>query len=235
MVAADGRAGLNDHRQPENEVSQRCYQCFRPLSLCFCEAIPTIDNRTDVLILQHTAERAHPFNTARIVRRALRRCRLMVETNRRLASHWLPLSPNAGLLFPRANARRLAELPAAERPSQLVIIDGTWQQAKSIVRDVPRLRELPCYRLEPPVAGRYRIRLEPNAESLSTLEATVAALRVLERETAGLDQLLFAFDKMVDDQLSHPTFAAYRRSLWQADAKSRHESQLPPSPGRRTL
>ncbi len=192
-------------------MRQRCYQCFRPMSLCFCEAIPRIDNRTEVLILQHVGERFHPFNTARIVRKALRRCHLIAENNRRLASQHLPIQAGAGLLYPQANAPLLTELSAAERPDQLVIIDGTWHQAKTIVRDVPQLGDLPCYRLAPSSAGQYRIRREPDAQSLSTLEATVAALRVLEPDTVGLDRLLAAFHKMVEDQLEHPASHAVPR------------------------
>ena len=171
------------------------------MSLCFCPAIPRIDNRTDVLILQHVGERSHPFNTARIVQRALRRCCLIADHNQRLGTRDLPIDSNAGLLYPRANALSLTELPAAERPRQLVVIDGTWHQAKTIVRDVPQLGNLPCYRLTPSSAGQYRIRREPDALSLSTLEATVAALRALEPDTVGLDQLLRAFNTMVESQL----------------------------------
>jgi DTW domain-containing protein YfiP len=182
-------------------VQERCYQCFRPKSLCFCAAIPEIDNRTDVLILQHVGERSHAFNTARIVHKALRRCRLIVDHNRHFGSQQLPISANSGLLYPAANAPSLADLPAAERPAQLVIIDGTWHQAKTIVRDVPQLQGLPCYRLAPTSPGQYRIRREPDAHSLSTLEATVAALKALEPKTVGLDQLLSAFTTMVESQL----------------------------------
>ena len=206
----------------ENEVRQRCCQCFRPMSLCFCEAIPLIDNRTDVLILQHVGERFHPFNTARIVQKALCHCRLIVDHNRRLAAHHLPIRSGAGLLYPDANAHSLTELSAAERPTQLVIIDGTWHQAKTIVRDVPQLRELPCYRLTPSSAGQYRIRREPNAQSLSTLEATVAALQVLEPDTAGLDRLLSAFNKMVENQLAHPASHAVPRHKENRQSRPRY-------------
>lgn len=187
----------------KNEVRERCYQCFRPVSLCFCEAIPQVDNRTDILILQHVGERRHPFNTARIVQKALRHCHLIAGHNQRLGMQDLPIQANAGLLYPRANAPLLTELPVAERPRQLVIIDGTWHQAKTIVRDVPQLRDLPCYRLTPSSPGQYRIRREPDAQSLSTLEATVAALQALELDTVGLDQLLAAFNKMVENQLGY--------------------------------
>jgi len=194
----------------ENELRERCYQCFRPKTLCFCQAIPRIDNRTDVLILQHVGERFHPFNTARIVQKALRHCHLIVDHNQRLGTHHLPIQANAGLVYPRADAPPLTELSAAQRPSQLVIIDGTWHQAKTIVRDVPQLRQLPVYRLRPSSPGQYRIRREPNAHSLSTLEATVAALQTLEPDTVGLDQLLSAFNSMVN-QLRHPASHAVWR------------------------
>jgi len=183
-------------------VREQCHQCFRPKSLCFCEAIPQIENRTNVLILQHIGERAHPFNTARIVQKALRHCHLIADHNRNFGRQHLPIQANSGLLYPTANAPSLAELSSDDRPGQLVIIDGTWHQAKTIVRDVPQLQDLPCYRLAPSFPGQYRIRREPDDQSLSTLEATVAALQALEPDTVGLDQLLAAFTMMVESQLA---------------------------------
>ena len=210
----------------EDKLSRRCYQCFRPLPLCFCSAIPRIDNRTSVLILQHIGERFHRFNTARIVREALRNCQLIADHNRRLAAYDLPIQANAGLLYPCENAPSLSELPVTERPSQLVIIDGTWHQAKTIVRDVPQLRDLPCYQLTPSSPGQYRIRREPNATSLSTLEATVAALQALEPDTSGLDQLLSAFHEMVENQLRHPASRTAWRQNKKRQSRPRHFPQL---------
>lgn len=196
------------------------------MSHCFCEAIPRIDNRTGVLILQHVGERSHPFNTARIVHRALRQCRLIADHNQRFGTYHLPIQQNAGLLYPGVDAPLLDELSAAQRPSQLVIIDGTWHQAKTIVRDVPQLARLPCYRLTPASPGQYRIRREPNAQSLSTLEATVAALHALEPDTPGLDQLTSAFNLMVENQLGHPARHAVWRKNTKRQSRPRH---LPPA------
>lgn len=193
-------------------MRERCYHCFRPRSLCFCAAIPLIDNQTDVLILQHVGERFHAFNTARIVKLALQKCDLVVAHNRQFSDRLLPISSDAGLLYPHPDARLLDGLSPDERPGQLIIIDGTWPQAKTIVRDTPQLQALPCYRLAPTTPGQYRIRREPNAQSLSTLEATVAAMQALESDTTGMQQLLAAFHEMVEKQLSHPeTHAVWRR------------------------
>lgn len=199
------------------EVFKRCYQCFRPRDLCFCEAIPQIDNRTHILLLQHCGERSHPFNTARIVKQALQKCDLIVGHNRSLRDQPLPIEATAGLLYPKADAPELTELSGDARPRQLVVIDGTWHQAKSIVRDTPQLRDLPGYKLSPASPGRYRIRREPTPQSLSTLEAVVSALHVLEPETQGLPQLLAAFDRMVDEQLARSAGTNFWR-----EKKSRH-------------
>ncbi|MEA1951659.1 MAG: tRNA-uridine aminocarboxypropyltransferase [Planctomycetota bacterium] len=186
---------------------KRCYHCFRPRGDCFCESIPSIANKTEVLILQHVRERFHAFNTARIVQRALQNSRLLVDHNDRLAEARLPLKPHAGLLYPGPGGELISDLPAHRRPRQLIVLDGTWHHAKTMYRDIAALRELPCYRLAPTAPGRYRIRREPTDTSLSTLEATVAALRVLEPETAGLEQLLEAFEHMIDRQIAHPKSA----------------------------
>lgn len=194
---------LMDERSEERDYKARCYGCFRPHQDCFCASIPVIQNRTDVLILQHMRERFHPFNTARIVRKALTRSNLLAAPTREIADR-LRLKPPAGLLYPGPEATLITEIPADERPEQLVILDGTWHHAKTFVRDIPALAELPRYRLAPTSPSTYRIRREPTAQALSTVEATVAALRVLEPETVGLDELLNAFVKMIDHQVAHP-------------------------------
>lgn len=181
----------------------RCYDCFRPAAMCFCAAIPTIDNRTEVLILQHRREYFHRFNTARIVHKGLRNSQLLADHTGNIAQR-MQLKPRAGLLYPGPMATLLSDLPIDQRPEQLVVVDGTWHHTKTLVRDIPALQRLPRYQLSPATPSRYRIRREPDAMFLSTVEAIVAALRHLEPETSGLDCLLQAFEKMVDVQLAHP-------------------------------
>ena len=199
----------------------RCYSCFRPKSACFCAAIPRVDNRTEVLILQHVRERFHPFNTARMVHRALKNSMLLVDQTPQLAAMPLPLKPRTGLLFPGEGSTLLSDLAPDERPDQLVIVDGTWHHAKTLVRDIPALHDLPRYGLAPSSPGRYRIRREPTATSLSTVEAAVAALQTLEPETKGLVQLLEAFNTMIERQMAHPRSAAAVRRKHKFD-RPRH-------------
>jgi len=189
---------------PEPTFRQRCDDCFRPLTQCYCDAISAVDTRTEFLILQHRRERTHPFNSARIAARALKNCRLVCDRNEQLAEMQLPIKPSAGLLYPSPNARLLNQVPPEELPEQLVVIDGTWHQAKTLYRDVEALRSLPCFALAPTTPGQYQIRLEPDATSLSTVEAIAAAVRQMEPENADVDRLLDGFYAMIEKQLAHP-------------------------------
>lgn len=116
----------------------------------------------------------------------------------------LPIAANAGLLYPGKDAQLLTDVPPDQRPEQLVILDGTWHHAKTLYRDVKPLQRLPKYRLAPSQPGRYRIRMEPNETSLSTLEAVAAALHQLEPDTKNIDSLMAAFNCMIEKQLDHP-------------------------------
>ncbi|MBB3210323.1 hypothetical protein FHS27_006170 [Rhodopirellula rubra] len=207
---------------------QRCLRCYRPHRMCFCDAIVPVRNQTSVLILQHRRERFHPFNTARIVHESLERCDLMVAYNAELADQFqqAALPENTGLLYPGADARLLSDLPPSDRPEHLVILDGTWHQAKTLFRDIPRLQTLPQYCLAPSSPGRYRIRREPNEHALSTLEATVSALMALEPENSELPLLIDAFDRMIGDQLGRhaPTVDEPPKTNWRRNEKRRRGS-----------
>ena len=98
----------------------------------------------------------------------------------------------------------MTEIESHQIPEQLIVIDGTWDQARALFRDIPQLHQLPQFKLAPASPGQYRIRREPTSTSLSTVEATVAALQILEPDTKGLAELLRAFDTMVEGQLAHP-------------------------------
>jgi DTW domain-containing protein YfiP len=189
-----------------------CVLCRRPGERCVCDRVRAIDNRTGVTILQHPGERHHAFNTARLARAALRDVRLHVawpESDGRL--HRAAAVPEgAALLYPGPHAVDLGDLPPGERPGHLVVIDGTWAQARGVYRDNPWLHRLPHVRLSPARPSRYRIRREPAPHCLSTIESIAAALEVLEPETGGLSGLLDAFLAMVDTQADQ-TIPSQRR------------------------
>jgi len=169
-----------------------------------CPHVPRIANRTPVLLLQHPRERLHPLGTVRLARLGLANLRLAIYGAGHESEHdWLtePLPAGAALLFPAPGARDLASLTVDERPNALVVLDGTWSQARSMWKALPALQTLPRVVITPRDASLYRVRREPAAHCRSTIEAIVQALEILEPETEGFAELLAAFSGMIDTHL----------------------------------
>ena len=186
------------------ESREMCWRCRRPMRVCYCAAVRRIETRTRVVILQHPRESDVPINTARIAELSLSSATLHVgldfSTDRAfLAAIGNPQAPPI-LLYPGEGAKDLAHEPPSG-PVTLVVIDGTWWQASKLFKLNPLLQQLPCYGLAPTEESRYRIRKEPEAHCLSTIEALEAALSVLEGKPEGLPELLEPFDAMVETQL----------------------------------
>lgn len=181
-----------------------CRRCSRPAAVCLCSHIASVCTRTRVLILQHPRESTVPVGTARLAELSL------VNSERHVGIEFADVSAVRDalrdasappiLLFPGSGARDLAADPPSG-PVTLVVIDGTWWQAGKVVKKNPELMRLPRYALAPAAPSRYRIRREPARHCMSTIEAIVQALCILERDPTIAERLLAPFDVMVEQQL----------------------------------
>jgi DTW domain-containing protein YfiP len=175
-----------------------CGRCRRPQRVCYCSTLPSLDTRTRIVILQHPRERGMPIGTAHMARLCLPKAEL------RVGRRWDDLSdlePAPILLWPGPGARDILREPPPSAQT-LVVIDGTWSQAKSVVRDNPSLARLPRYAFAAPEPSHYRIRREPRAEYCSTIEALMHVLGVLEGDPARFRALLDPLRLMVDLQIA---------------------------------
>ena len=88
-----------------------------------------------------------------------------------------------------------------QAPASLVVIDGTWRQAARILREHPALRELSRLALPATCASAYRLRKSPRADGLSTVEAVVAALDMLDAPCRHA-KVLRPFYQHIDNQIA---------------------------------
>ncbi len=160
--------------------------------------------RTRVVVLQHPRERDKAVGTARIARLCLPNSEIFVGVdfaeNQRLARLLAdPVQP-AIVLYPGPDARDLRSEPP-RAPVTLVTIDGTWHQARTLMRDNPALARLPRYAFAPERPSEYQIRREPRPDYVSTIEALSVALGALEGDPERFRALLTPFRAMVAMQL----------------------------------
>ena len=179
-----------------------CLRCLRPESVCYCGKLQQVQTGTHVVFLQHPRERRVPVSTARMAHLSLPNSELHhgVEFEADSRVRAVAAEPDTYVLFPGDGAVE----PAALRhrpPRNVIVVDGTWSLARKVIKVNPTLRALPRIGFVPRKPGNYRIRKEPAAHCVSTIEAVCELLGALEDDHDRFDRMLSAFDFMVDTQL----------------------------------
>ena len=187
---------------------------------------PVVDNRLFILVLQHPQEQREPRATAAATVGALRRAKLVAGLSwpnleravgrradpRRWGVAYLGSARPAALAASSGDQREIFVMGRAGAPVRdagpilaglagVVLLDGTWSQAKTLWWRNPWLLKLHRLVLNPPAPARLdRLRREPRREALSTLEAAALVLRHVEATPDAADVLLRVLDRLMAAQ-----------------------------------
>jgi len=211
-----------------------CPTCGKPLVFCVCDSVEPIKTKTSLLILQHPQEQDRALGTARltalhienaVVKIGLSWPSLSKALGRTVhdPSRWAVLYLGSAKVEDLDTDRtivainRKGEIEDHQRAilediEGIVLLDGTWSQAKALWwRNAWMLK---CQRviLGPRQASRYgKLRKEPRRDGLSTIEAAAMMLASLERRPEIETMLLASFDRMLakfrDVQATQPELA----------------------------
>lgn len=173
------------------EMRLICGLCCRPRVVCWCSSLPEVPlmTKSRVIILQHPAEEKRCLRTAPMLQRGLAEGRCLIFRGKKFpqGKHEglveILENKNTLLLYPSKDAVDLETLPKVDNEDHsynLVIIDGTWPQAKGIYNNTPILHSLKQVKLLVKGKSEYVIRSQPTEGCLSTLETAAEALSVLE-------------------------------------------------------
>lgn len=190
----------------------QCPRCLRPATHCLCALIPSLDSRTRVLLLQHPSEVNHALNTARLAALGLNNAQLVVgEVFEDLPTLLNLPGYQARLLFPADDAQPLQAYAPSDQPLLLVVPDGTWRKARKLLHLNPLLAALPRVALAEGAVSRYRLRKAPGRGQLSTVEAIVQALHVLEAPSS-FEPLLKPFEALIEGQIAAMGAEVFQRN-----------------------
>ena len=214
------------------------------------EGAEAIDNQLFVLILQHPREKKESLATAALTVAMLRRAELVVGLSWPNLARALgrPADPQRWAVLYLGSAKAAAldpgtEVVALNRKGELaenqravlariegvVLLDGTWSQAKALWWRNPWM--LKCQRviLGPKHASAYgELRREPRRDGLSTLEAAAMLMAALERRPEIETTLKAAFERMLtrfrEVQRSSPALAPRPKPRRQRDFRRRRKA-----------
>jgi hypothetical protein len=183
--------------------------------------VEPIDNRLFVLVLQHPQEKREVLATAAATCAALWQSALVVglswpNLSRALgrladATQWAALYLGSARPASFGLEREIimldrAGMPEADQDAMLrglegiVLLDGSWSEAKTLWWRNPWLLRLRRLVLNPRHRSRFgRVRREPRREALSTLEAAALLLRHLDAGPAVEAALLDRLDRLIGE------------------------------------
>lgn len=215
MSAADEAATRADAAPAEP-----CPHCQKPPELCICDSVAPIENKVAVLILQHPQEQDKELGTARLAARyfanavfkiglswpSLSKALGRAADPQRWATLYLgsaepgALAPGREIVVLDGKGKPLPDQDAALHGIEgVILLDGTWSQAKTLWWRNPWLLKGRRVVLSPRAASLYgKLRREPRRESLSTLEAAALLLSRIEDRPEIETALMGGFQRMLD-------------------------------------
>lgn len=162
----------------------RCEQCLIAKHYCICEGAEYASCNAAVCLLMYHNESFKPSNTGRLIAE-------IVPDNH--AFRWDRTSPDPALLallnndkyqpfviFPAEDVETdrvvtQVETHAGKQPL-FIFLDGTWREAKKMIRKSPYLDNLPVLSITAEKLSDYRLRVAPHAHQLGTAEVAIMVL-----------------------------------------------------------
>jgi DTW domain-containing protein YfiP len=161
--------------------------------------------RTPLLLVVHVHDRGRTSNTSRLLTLAIRNATLVGHGDRHLpadpASH-VPAGATPIVLFPGHGAQPLTPDFIAGLPSPPILVapDGNWRQASKMVKRLPLLSTAAKVSLPARNLTGQALRRNHPGHRMSTYEAVVQALAIIESEAVAAPLLDFyrrAVDRML--------------------------------------
>ncbi|XP_061719614.1 tRNA-uridine aminocarboxypropyltransferase 2 [Cydia pomonella] len=192
-------------------MRELCENCKRPQVVCWCAALPPerLQPRSNIILLQHPAEEKRCLRTAPMLQLGLAENKCLIFKGKKFPQprhdnlEDILIQPNTLLLYPSKTAIDINDLVNDNDSYNLVLLDGTWPQAKAIYASSPILHNLRQVKLITSTVSSYIIRTQPTEGCLSTLETAAEALSQLEKDTKYRDQLVQPLHMLCQYQLDN--------------------------------
>ncbi len=185
-----------------------CDECLLFQPLCICDKRPRIKLKTSALFLIHHKEIRRRVNSGRLASQCLVNSEIAEIGNFHQPFDWSSLNDDrfdSFFLFPDEMAIDLDEALEnrnSSRPIRLVIPDGNWSQARRMNRRRKQKSNLVAVKLPIGPPSEYKVRIARDQPfAVSTFEAAVRALGIIEKTEKIEQQLLPIFRTMVERNL----------------------------------
>ncbi len=157
------------------DLHGHCHRCMLQHEICVCGVLPRVETRTEIVLIRHVTEVLLTSNTGRFAALSLPNSRMLGYGGGEAFDASQLGGEGTALLYCSGPQRELTFVP-----TRLVVLDGSFRQARRMYKRVPELRDLPELTLPAPRVTPTRLRRPTQPDGMSTIEAIAAALSELE-------------------------------------------------------
>lgn len=208
---------IHKRKLKEQEFTPRenCGVCGFSKRTCYCHLIKSFDSKVIFAILIHKLEIERKIATGTMSHLILENSYLVPGfdyTDDKVVNELIDNPKNhCVVLYPGKDSLNIEQKKAitpAGKQLVIFVIDGTWTSAKHTMRISQNLKDLPRISFDNSSRSNFRIRKQPKAECLATVEAIHRTIEILgdsqgfDIGTRAHDNLLEAFDFLVETQIS---------------------------------
>jgi DTW domain-containing protein YfiP len=181
-----------------------CYNCGLPNIICICDKIEQISLKNKVSVIIPYIERHKSSNTGGLVKAVLSNSEVFIRGEKnKLFNPDKVIKEEYQNLILYTGGRELTHeyVKSFDKPINLIVPDGTWTTAPRIVVREPKFHKIPKVSLINPPKSQYKLRKHPNPYYISTFEAILYSLEIIEDNHKLKDKLLYYFLMKIDNLL----------------------------------
>lgn len=193
--------------QFKNGKNRFCEKCGLPKLTCMCEVMPRLSTEIEFWILIHERELKRSTNTGKLIGNVLNNNTYMYIWERKSPPQELLHKMDSGeydvyVVFPAETSEVKMRVKTFEKfkdkKTAFVLLDGTWQEARKMMRKSEFLKRLPILAFTPDKKSRFVLRKSISQDHLCTFETAIALLRL-----TGETENPFLMEVFFEDYIKH--------------------------------
>lgn len=177
------RKKLRTFNQRLSKNTDQCLVCGLVKGHCLCSYSIHIQSDVEFWLLTHENEMTRTNNTGRLIERAIETTRVFQWSRTQPPQEMIDLISdyNVYLIFSaeREDPKRVKTYQASKKKTAFLILDGTWKEARKMLRKSDYLKTLPILSLTPISKTSYDLRRNHDEGHICTVEVGIELLQMI--------------------------------------------------------
>lgn len=172
------------YNQQISKNTEQCQVCGLVKGHCICDEKVVINASVEFWLLTHENEFSRTNNTARLIEYAIETTKTFVWSRVEPPKAMIELmsSYDVYLVFSadrEPEKKRVKSYVPSNKKTAFLILDGTWKEARKMLRKSDYLRSLPIIAFQPENTTKYDLRRNPDEHHLCTVEVAIELLKLV--------------------------------------------------------